>query len=95
MILWHGQTRMEEEPNPMKVKIVVNTGGLSGRILAWLARRIETTLEDRYLRDLSDRINYGMPSAVREHVTKPDYELVIGAPRPDTKRGFLHLEAPK
>lgn len=79
----------------MKLRIIVNTTGMTGRILRWACREIEMWANGRYNRDLMDRINYGVPRAVQEQLSKADYELEIGHPQPTTRRGILMLEAPR
>ena len=95
MIIWTGPETKEEKDTTMKLKIIVNIQGMTGRILRVVCREIEIIANGCYNRDLMDRINYGLPKAVQEQLAKPDYELEIGHPLPDTRRGILMLRAPK
>ena len=91
MIMWTGP-RAERETY-MKLKIIVNIQGMTGRILRVVCREIEIIANGCYNRDLIDRINYGLPKAVHEQFCKPELEIEIGYPPLDARRGILMLEA--
>lgn len=64
-----------------QLRIKVQIGGPLGRLLVFIAKRIERTCEVRYHKQLLDACEYGQPGAIRALLEAPRYEIEVGRAR--------------